>query len=351
MKVLFRTVYLALAIGVALPAAASDPAGAQELTVNSWGGSFQALQREHVFESFAEETGISVTELSDGETMFARARLQVESGTAVMDVMMGDASWLSAGEALDLWAPVDSTVVPVNALYDDAVASHGVAALYWSFNIVSNTERVSEAEAPTTWEEVWAFAAQNPGRVALFGPRPNYVIEVALMADGVPMEEVYPLDEAKLARAYASLDRVRDRVIWYETGDQAQRLLSSGEALVAMFYNGDTFQLIDQGVPLRLTWNQGILTRDYWLVLANAENPHAAQAFMAHASRPEVQAAFARATGFGPTNPASIDLLGDVADRMPTTVANKAVQLSYDHAWWGPREQDLLTAWLAWLQG
>jgi len=72
---------------------------------------------------------------------------------------------------------------------------------------------------------------------------------------------------------------------------------------------------------------------------------------MAHASRPEVQAAFARATGFGPTNPASIDLLGDVADRMPTTVANKAVQLSYDHAWWGPREQDLLTAWLAWLQG
>ena len=54
----------------------------------------------------------------------------------------------------------------------------------WSFNICLQHGAVSEAEAPTTWEEVWAFAAQNPGRVALFGPRPNYVIEVALMADG-----------------------------------------------------------------------------------------------------------------------------------------------------------------------
>ena len=92
--------------------------------------------------------------------------------------------------------------------------------LYWSFNIVSNTERVSEAEAPTTWEEVWAFAAQNPGRVALFGPRPNYVIEVALMADGVPMEEGLSARRGE-ARTRVRLARTACATasFWYETGD------------------------------------------------------------------------------------------------------------------------------------
>lgn len=341
---------LLLPYATLLTVAFASNACGDELTVNSWGGSFQDIQSEHVFETFETATGLDVKELSDGENMFSRARLQVETGESVMDVMMGDASWLSAGKELGLWAPIDPAIVPIDELHSDAVDPFGIAALYWSFNIVSNSELLSNEDSPSNWSDVWEFALENPGRVALFGARPNYTIEVALLADGVELEDVYPLNASKIERAYASLDRIKDNVVWYETGDEAQRLLSSEEVVVAMFYGGDTFQLIDQGIPLQLTWNQGILTRDYWLVLRNAPNMDAAQRFVAHASSSTVQADFSRSTGFGPSNPASDSLLADISQRMPTAASNKDLQLAYDHNWWGPQEAELLSEWLGWLQ-
>ena len=46
------------------------------------------------------------------------------------------------------------------------------------------------------------------------------MLEMALMGDGVPAEEVYDLlgTEAGVQRAFAKLDTIKDHVVWWEVG-------------------------------------------------------------------------------------------------------------------------------------
>ena len=293
--------------------AAADP-----LTINSWGGSFQDLQDEIFFTPFETATDARIRQLSDGEAQLAKVKLQLETGVGSIDIIHGDASWLFLGRTEGFWADIPRQQLPLDTLYDDVVEPDGLGILYWSFNIVYNTDRVDAAVAPGSWADVWAYAEANPGRVLLWAARPNYVVEAALMADGVAMDKVYPLDEDKLDRAFAALDRIRDDVVWFETGDQGQRLLTQGEVDMGFFYGGDTFQLVDQGVPLDVVWDQGIYTRDYWLVVRGSDEMAAVADFLAFAAQPEVQARFAEATGYGPVNRAALDLVDPaLADRLP----------------------------------
>lgn len=328
----------------------TSSAGAEDLTINSWGGSYQALQEKIVIQPFATRSEKSVNVLSDGEAMFAKAALSLKTGRPSFDVMQGDASWLSRGKQLSLWAKIDPDVISRDDVFRDAWDDYGVAALYWSFNIVVRTDSPA-ANGITNWRDLWNYAIKNPGRVALWGARPNYVLEIALMASGLPPSEVYPLDEAKVRKAYESLETIKDKVVWFETGDQGQRLLSTGEVQAAMFYGGDAVQLKAQGIPLRIEWNQGVLTKDYWMIMANAPHPDLAQKFLAHTLDPKVQSAFARATGYGPSNPAAYGGLADIEGDLPSSPKNKSGQLIYDYDWWGPHDTKMLEDWLNWLKG
>lgn len=263
----------------------------------------------------------------------------------------GDASWLIRGKLRGLWAPIDYDEIDRSLLYEDARDSHGVGILYWSFNIVYRTD-VFDGKGPKSWSEVWKYAKENPGRVALWGARPNYVLEAALMANGYKIDDVYPLNEQKIDEAFRSLDEVRENVVWYETGAQGARLLTSGEVDVAMFYGGDAFGLIDEGEALAVEWNQGIYTRDYWLVPANAPNRKGAMKLIEFALDAQRQATFAEVTGFGPVNPDSSDLVGEeFVRRLASYRPNKDLELSYDYEWWGERDDQMLDRWNTWLRG
>src|SRR3546814_14434437 len=51
---------------------------------------------------------------------------------------------------------------------------------------------------------------------------PMVNLEWALLADGVPSAEVYPLlrTEAGVARAFAKLDTIRDEIVWWEDASE-----------------------------------------------------------------------------------------------------------------------------------
>jgi len=322
-----------------------------KLVVDSWGGWFQEQQRATMFDPYEREAGIQVRDLSDGEAQFAKAKAQVESGHGEIDIIHGDASWLVRGETEGLWAPIQYDIVDVSQVYADVVEDVSVGILYWSFNIVYNTNAFPDGH-PTTWAEVWEFATENPGRVAMWGARPNYAVEAALMAAGYDMQTVYPLTERKIQEAFGSLDRIKDKVIWYETGAQGQKLFFDEEVVLGMFYAGDTFALIDDGAPLDVEWNQGIYTRDYWLVLKNAPHLGNAMRFISFASRPEIQAEFASATSYGPINKNAFGLIEDedTLRRLPSWPANKDKQLSYDFRWWGYHDYEMIERWNNWLR-
>ena len=65
-----------------------------------------------------------------------------------------------------------------------------------------------------------------PGRRSL-RKNPIDTLEQALLADGVPLDKLYPLD---VDRAFKSLDKIKPHVeVWWTGGAQSTQLLQSGE--------------------------------------------------------------------------------------------------------------------------
>ena len=217
-----------------------------KLVVNSWGGWPQKQQSETMFNPFSETTGIKIVELSDGENQFARAKAQIGFNGSEFDLIDGDASWLVRGQSQNLWAPIDYEIVDKTNLFSDVLEPYGVGIVYWSVNIVYNTTAFPESH-PTDWAEVWDFASKNPGRVAMWGAKPDYTIEIALMAAGYDMGEIYPLNEEKLQEAFISLEKIKGNVRWYDTGAQAQKLFSDEEVVLGMEPGGLHSRLLVSG--------------------------------------------------------------------------------------------------------
>ncbi|MFX7784760.1 extracellular solute-binding protein, partial [Acinetobacter baumannii] len=57
--------------------------------------------------------------------------------------------------------------------------------------------------------------------------QPFLTLEAALIADGVPMDQLYPLD---LDRAFKKLDQIKSHIsLWWTTGAQSVDVIASGE--------------------------------------------------------------------------------------------------------------------------
>jgi putative spermidine/putrescine transport system substrate-binding protein len=344
---LMTMVVLTVAAGCGGDGGRDDPA---RVVFDSWGGDFQKAQAELLLSPFSAETGIPVVQLSDGESIYAKVKSQAGRRTGEIDLVHGDASWLMRGKREKLWASVDYSALGDTKIYDDARDDSGVGILYWSFNIVFDPARFPVG--PTTWAQVWEYARKHPKRVAMWGARPNYVLEAALMADGLAPGQVYPLTDDKIDRAYAKLAEIKDAVVWYESGAQGGRLFEEKQVDVGMFYGGDAFSLKVDGRAPTVVWNQGLYTRDYWLVPANAPHKQQAIRLIAYAVDAQRQARFAERTGYGPVSPDAVNLLDETSrTRMTSLEPQKSQQLSYDYTWWGENDDAQLERWTTWLRG
>ena len=65
----------------------------------------------------------------------------------------------------------------------------------------------------------------------------------ALLADGVPSDEIYDVlgTPEGVTRALAKLDTIKAETIWWEAGAQPPQLLADGEVAMTTAYNGRIF--------------------------------------------------------------------------------------------------------------
>ena len=89
----------------------------------------------------------------------------------------------------------------------------------YSFNIIYNTAAFSKGKHPRSWAEVWDAKAFPGPRTFNFGGGTTPQLEFALLADGVPLSQVYPID---IERAWKKYDQLRPLVSkWYVSHAQA----------------------------------------------------------------------------------------------------------------------------------
>ncbi|MBF3255739.1 extracellular solute-binding protein, partial [Pseudomonas aeruginosa] len=94
-----------------------------------------------------------------------------------------------------------------------------------------------------------------PGKRGL-RKRAIYNLEFALLADGVPREQVYPLlaTRAGADRAFAKLGQLKPYIQWWEAGAQPAQWLAAGDVVMTSTYTGRIADAHRAGRNLALVW-------------------------------------------------------------------------------------------------
>lgn len=339
--------------------AATPLTGSGTLIAYDGGGAWGAAQKAAYYEPFEKETGIKVTAAPQAPT--GKIKVSILAGAPaydVFDLSGGDlASFTKQGllEPIDYqyFAPGDKEAfspVPCTAYY--------VPALIFSMLIAYDKTAFASGQAPASWRDVWD-TVKFPGKRSLFNVGEDAVggctFEMALLADGVARDKLYPID---FDRAFASLSKLRPAILkFWSSGAEPVQLLVDHNVSIASAWNGRLAAIEQMNHAIGHTWQDGILQWDAWTVAKGAKNRENAMKFLAFASRPEQQAKFAQLITYGPTNARAYDHLDPArAELLPTAPAQKSVQIVQDYDWWNSdagdgktNEQKAAALWQQWI--
>ncbi|WP_421993848.1 ABC transporter substrate-binding protein [Roseococcus sp.] len=340
-----------LLLGAALAAPALRTGRAQangEVIVRTPGGAYDDVMRRVVYDPFTAETGIRVTPVA---ATGAKLIAMVRANNVELDLIdTGDAQLLTlerlgalAPIAYDRWRwtkPEDIT--------REVRLTHRVGNFTYASVLAYNTETFPGDAHPNSWADFWD-AGKFPGpRMLADIASASVNFEFALLADGVPKDQLYPIDVDRALRVMARI-RPSIRRFW-DTGALAAQMLSDKEVVAGSIWNGRLQTLIDRNAPLGYTWNQHMIQVQALGVFKDARNVEGAQKLADFMLQPRMQAQYAKALIYGATNERAFDLLtpAEVA-RMPGGENSRRLGFYQDIAWWHENRDRVSRAWSRWL--
>lgn len=320
--------------------------GSGEVRVQSWGGAFQDAQREAYFIPFQELSGITVIE-SEGPDP-SKIKAMVDTGNVEQDVVQMDRSDVMFLEKQgDYWEEIDYSLFDVDNIAEVHRYKYSVDML--PYGTVIGYRNDVFAEGPQGQADFWNTEAFPGPRTTPGGTSgvPPY-LEFALIADGVALDALYPID---IDRAYESLGRLRpDIVKFWEAGAQPAQMLTDNEVVMAHSWNGRTHAIMQEGAPVSVQWNEAQLATDVWSIPKGAANAENAQKFSAFITLPESQARLSYLIPYGSVNSRSIDLMTpEQLETLPTTPAYLEKMYIRDIAWWVENMDAVLSRWNEWI--
>ncbi len=170
-------------------------------------------------------------------------------------------------------------------------------------------------EFPKSWKDFWQLAEKYSRRVVVLDS-PGEVIGAALKMRGYSYNSS---GVAELLVARRDLLNLRAHLLCFETNYRP--LLASGDAWLALGWNGDATSLNAEGIPMHyvIPSEGSQLWEDDWAIAAEASNAAAAHAFLNFVQRPEVAAREARYTRYATGNRAAWMLLDPAVRENPST--------------------------------
>jgi putative spermidine/putrescine transport system substrate-binding protein len=332
------------AAALALPGAAwaqKKFAGAK-VVFASWGGSYQDAQKKAFCDPFAEQTGATVVQ--DGPVNYGKLRAMLESGKPTWDVVDVTIDFLYSGVADNLFEKIDTSVVNVKRVDPKYVHAYGVGDIVWSYNLGYSKSAYKDGKYPQSWADLFDLK-KFPGR-RMLRDRVSPMMEIALLADGVAPDKLYPIDAD---RAFKKLDTIKKDSIFWTTNSQSQQLLVDGEVSLGVIINGRLFDAVKKGASLGLEWNQHIQSVDYLVIPKNAPNHATAMALIDQMTTPEAQAKVANLMALAPTNPDAFKLIEESVKPWLTTNPAYAKQgILTNENYWRDNLKPLSQRWEKW---
>lgn len=328
----------------------------ETLRVVSWSGSYVKSQILGFIRPFEEKTGIEV-EVLQYSGGIEEIRSQVRSYNIKWDVV--DFELFDALHACEegLLEAVDPSQLPpasdgtpaTEDFIPGSLMECGVGSVIGSTVVAYNREAVPRA--PARLEDFFDLRRFPGPRGLRRTPKVN--LEWALIADGVPPEDVYTVLDTKDGqdRAFRVLDQIKPFVVWWETGEEAMRLLETGQVAMTSVYNGRVYDAVQRGLPLEILWDHQVWFIDVWGIVRHSENADLAWKFIRFATSTE---SMARQVQYIPYGPARKSALSEVPEHMskqlPTAPANFQNALEGNAKWWSEHQEELTRRFESWVK-
>jgi putative spermidine/putrescine transport system substrate-binding protein len=338
---------MAAALGRPFSALAADLKG-KTVTFASWGGSYQDAQKANYCDPLQQKTGVTV--LQDGPVNESKFRTMVEAGDPVWDVVDVTHEFLFNGIQNNLFEKLDLSKIHADRITPAYRNDYGIGDIVWSYNIGYSTKVFKDGNHPKSWADVFDLK-KFPGTRGLGSDGPQAMLEIALMADGVAMDQIYKVlatDEG-VKRAYARLDTIRQNTIFWDTNSQSQQLFTDGEISCGLILNGRAYDAANKGAPIAVEWNQNIQSIDYLVIPKGSKNVEAAHALIDEMTVAENQAKLANEIAYAPTNPEAFKSIDPkVSPWLSTNPENASKGFVIDGQFWRDNLDKLKEGWEAW---
>ena len=341
----------------------ASSATAETLTVVSWGGSYEQASRKAILDPFSKETGIDIrVDIYNGG--LAQVRAQVETGKVywdVIDLEMADAArgcdegLLELVDVTDL-APAPDGTPAAEDFFEGTVIECGGGLLFYSTIYAYNADSFP-GEKPSTIDDFFDLD-RFPGRRGM-RRAPHVNLEFALLADGVPVGEIYNTlgTPDGMSRAFRNLDTIKDDIVWWEAGAQPPQMLADREVVMSTAYNGRIFNAqVEEKQPFVVVWDGQVLDAGVLAIVADTPNLAAARKLVRYATQSEVEAAVGRYISYSPARHSGTKLISthletgvDMKPHMPTSPQNMTRVLYNDWEWWSDHADDVNERFSAWL--
>jgi putative spermidine/putrescine transport system substrate-binding protein len=196
---------------------------------------------------------------------------------------------------------------------------------------------------------------QYPGTRAISRANPKFILELALLADGVAPDRVYATltTDQGLTRAFAKLDTLKGHMLWLDSPSGGIDALRTGQAALAPVNNGDAFDSSRKGFSPGIIWDHQLYELDVFGIPAGDPKKDMAVDFIRFATGSQPLAGVASWFPAGPARHSSLALVGEnpdlhIAMKVWEPTAHFDTAFAVDDAWWRVHGPAIAPRWQAW---
>jgi putative spermidine/putrescine transport system substrate-binding protein len=312
------------------------------IVVASSGGKLEEAFTTAYYKPFTAKTGIEIVSTVN---TYSKLKAMVDAGAVEWDVAQIDSAPAATNARLGLLEKLDYGVIDKTDFLPGVPREYYLPCDVVAALMAWNTKNVRPAQAPHTWAELWDLK-RFPGQRG-FWKQPFQTMEIALMADGVAKDKLYPID---VERALKALGRIKSDIFWWTSGGQSAQILIDGDIAAEMSWNGRILDPKLGGAPVDFSFDQALFVSDSWVIPRGAKNKKESMEFIAFAMQPAQQAEFAKAIPYGPVNRKALSHLDAARLKLlPSSEQNLPKGVFQNFDWWAENGQKTGERFNTWL--
>ncbi len=308
-----------------------------DVTIVTWGGNIEREMMDAWFRPASK--GMNVRLRNDVIKGPNDVHAHVASGNVFWDVVDAASDMCVRGGMAGVVEELDFNIIKADGLPPQQVTKWSVPSTAFTMVLAWN-KKTYKGKQPQSWKDL--FDVKSFPGTRFFGPFVNASLEIALLADGVAPENLYPLD---VDRAFRKLNEIKPNITGFPASfGAATQLIVDGEADMLYLPENRLFAALRAGADYGYTYNQGVMNFDCLVVPKGSKNKALAMQIINNVVSPSINAAIVESSGLSPANLLSITQGHIPARYLPDLAVapqNYSKIVQANNQWWAENRERL----------